>query len=94
MEWQRAYGFDVIPGDIPGTFSMAFKADRKRRLTVRRLNDCPVATAPIDGHDALLYRIFVKSNENFVPPKVEYLEFFGEDVATSKPLHEKSSPPK
>src|SRR5262249_14326667 len=42
IEWQRAYGFDVKPGDTPGTYAMAFKADRKRHLTIRTLNHCPV----------------------------------------------------
>src|SRR5580765_7895818 len=26
VERQRAYGFDVTPGDTPGTYSMAFRA--------------------------------------------------------------------
>jgi len=94
VEWQRAYGFDVKPGDEPGTFAIVFKADRKRRLTIRTLNDCPVIVGPIDGHDAILHRVFVQSNESFIPPKVEYVEFFGEDVETSTPLRERSIPAK
>jgi hypothetical protein len=39
-ERARAYGFDVAPGDSPGTFAMAITADRQRRLTIRILNDC------------------------------------------------------
>jgi hypothetical protein len=94
VEWQSAYGFDVKPGNTPGTFAMAFKADRKRRLTIRTLNHCPVLTGPIDGHDGILHKMFVKSNESSTPPKVEYVEFFGEDLATRKPLHEKAIPGK
>jgi uncharacterized protein DUF4833 len=94
VEWQRAYGFDIMPGDTPATFVMAFKADRKRHLTIRTLNDCPVVTGPIDGHDGVLHRMFVRSNESSIPPKVEYVEFFGQEVATSKPLYEKSIPAK
>jgi hypothetical protein len=94
VEWQSAYGFDVKPGNTPGTFAMAFKADRKRRLTIRTLNHCPVLTGPIDGHHGILHKMFVKSNESSTPPKVEYVEFFGEDIATRKPLHEKSIPAK
>jgi hypothetical protein len=94
VEWQRAYGVDVKPGAAPGTFDMAFKADRKRRLTIRTINHCPVLAGSIDGHDAILYKMFVKSNESSVPPKVEYVEFFGEDIATKKPLQEKSIPRK
>jgi Domain of unknown function (DUF4833) len=94
VEWQSAYGFDVKPGNTPGTFAMAFKADRKRRLTIRTLNHCAVLTGPIDGHDGILHKMFVKSNESSSPPKVEYVEFFGEDLTTRKPLHEKAIPRK
>jgi len=94
VEWQRAYGFDIKPGSAPGTFAMAFKADRKRRLTIRTLNGCPVVTGPIDGHEGILHRMFVQSNESFIPPKVEYVEFFGEDSKTAIPLYEKSIPGK
>ena len=94
VQWQSAYGFDVEPGNTPGTFAMVFKADRKRRLTIRTLNHCPVLTGPIDGHDGILRKMFVKSNESSSLPKVEYVEFFGEDVATRKPLHEKVIPRK
>ena len=94
VEWQSAYGFDVKPGNTPGTFAMAFKADRKRRLTIRTLDHCPVLTGPIDGHDGILHKMFVQSNESSSPPKVEYVEFFGEDLATRKPLHEKAIPRK
>jgi hypothetical protein len=94
VQWQSAYGFDVKPGNTPGTFAMVFKADRKRRLTIRTVNHCPVLTGPIEGHDGILHKMFVKSNEGTIPPKVEYVEFFGEDLATGKPLHEKAIPRK
>jgi hypothetical protein len=94
VQWQSAYGFDVKPGNAPGTFDMAFKADRKRRLTIRTINHCPVLTGSIDGHEGILHKMFVKSNESAIPPKVEYVEFFGEDIATRKPLHEKAIPRK
>src|SRR5262247_4394987 len=44
VERERAYGVDVTPGDSAGTYSCVFKADRTKRLTVRVLNGCPVAT--------------------------------------------------
>ena len=94
VQWQSAYGFEVKPGNTPGTFAMVFKADRKRPLTIRTLNHCPVLTGSIGGHDGILHKMFVKSNEGTIPPRVEYVEFFGEDLATGKPLHEKAIPRK
>jgi hypothetical protein len=34
--------------------------------------------------------MYVKSNESVTPPKVEYTELFGKDIATGKSLYEKS----
>jgi len=89
VERARAYGFDVEPGDTPGTFAMAIKADPTRRLTIRMRNDCPVVTAAIGGHEGIVRSLFVQSKEGFLIPKVEYVAFFGQDVATGEPLYEK-----
>lgn len=94
VERQRAYGFDVTPGRTPGTLEMAFKAGRSRRLVVRMLNGCPVATGAIGGHDGILRRMFVQSTDGSILPKVEYVEFFGEDLTTGGPVYEKFVPAK
>jgi hypothetical protein len=93
VERKEAYGFDVTPGE-PGTFAMAFKASRARRLTIRMLNGCPVATGPIGGQNGILRRMFVQSKEDSLRPKVQYVELFGEDAASGGPLYEKFVPGK
>lgn len=94
MERQHAYGFDVAPGKTPGTFEMAFKAGRSRRLLVRMLNGCPVATGAIGGQDGILRKLFVQSKEGASLPRVEYVEFFGEGLTTGEPVYEKFVPAK
>jgi len=94
VERQHAYGIDVVPGKTPGTFEMAFKAGRDRRLVVRMLNGCPAVTGAIGGHDGVLRKLFVQSKEGGSLPKVEYVEFFGEDLATGEPLYERFVPGK
>jgi hypothetical protein len=94
VERQRAYGFDLTPGETPGTFEMAFKAGRSRRLVVRMLNGCPVATGAIGGHDGVLRRMFVQSTEGSIQPRIEYVEFFGENLTTGRPLYERFIPGK
>ncbi len=94
VERKRAYGFDVAPGDTPGGYAMTFKAARQRRLTVRMLDRCPVAIAPIGGQNGILRRIFVQSKEESLAPKVVYVELFGEDTESGKPLYEKFVPGK
>jgi hypothetical protein len=94
IERDRAYGVETTPGDAPGTYSMVFKAQRKRRFTVSMLNGCPVVTTQVHGHDAIVRKLYVKSKETLVMPKVNYIEFFGEDAATRKQLEEKFKPGK
>ena len=94
VERKHAYGFDVTPGDTPGTYAMAFKASRKRPLTILMLNGCLVATALIGGHNGILRRIFVQAKDDSFRPEVEYIELFGEGVATGGPLYEKFVPGK
>jgi len=94
IERDRAYGVEVTPGDAPGTFKMVFKAQRKRHFTIREHNGCPVVMIPIHGRKAILRKLFVKSKETLVLPKVDYIEFFGEDADTGEPLHQKFKPGK
>ena len=92
IEQDRAYGVESTAGNSPGTYSMVFKAQRKRQFTVRTLNGCPVVTVTIDGHDAILRKLFIKSKETLLLPKIAYVEFFGEDAQTGKALKEKFKP--
>jgi uncharacterized protein DUF4833 len=94
MEREHAYGFDVTPGGASGTYTMAFKADQKRRLTIHVVGGCPVASTRIGGHDGTLRRIFVRSKEGSLRPRVEFIELFGEDASGGGPLYEKFVPGK
>lgn len=92
IEWNRAYGFNMKPAAEPGTYALQFRAGKKRGLTIRVENGCPVAIGKIQGHPAILRRIFVRSKEGGLMPSVEYVEFFGEDPSTGQPVHERFVP--
>jgi hypothetical protein len=92
IQRDRAYGVEGQPGGSPGTYVVVFRAKRDRRLTIRMVDGCPVATTSIGGRDAALRRLFVKSKEGTALPKVEYVEFFGEDPGTKESLYEKVVP--
>ena len=94
VERQRAYGFDVVPGDAPATYVLTFKAGRKRQFTICKHNGCPTAFVAIGGKNGILRRLFVRSKEGFGRPTIEYVEFFGEDAANGGPLYEKFVPGK
>ena len=94
IERDRAYGVEVTPGETPGTYTMVFKAQRKRQFTVQMLNGCPAVTVSLHGRTAILRKLYVKSKETLVLPKVDYVEFFGQDADTGKKLEEKFKPGK
>lgn len=88
----RAYGVEGTPAATPATYLVDLKAQPKRRLVVRMLDGCWVATTEIGGKDAILRRMFVQAKEGTALPKVEYVEFFGEDPGSREPLYEKFVP--
>ena len=92
IESERAYGVDVIPGPEPQTFTLTFKAHKKRTFVVRMRDGCPAVFTKIGSQDAVLSRIYVKSKEGGLMPKVESVEFFGLDAATGAPVEEKFTP--
>jgi hypothetical protein len=71
---------------------MALKADSKKAMTVAVQKGCGVVLTKIGGTQGILRRLFVQSKEELIRPKVEYIEFFGEDPATGKALTEKYVP--
>jgi hypothetical protein len=87
VERQRAYGFDVDPGEDPGTFAFRLKAGKKRPFIVAMRDGCPVALGTIGGRPAILERIFVKEKPGMTL-KVESVDIFGRDGADGRPVTE------
>ncbi|HEY7114275.1 MAG TPA: DUF4833 domain-containing protein [Thermoanaerobaculia bacterium] len=92
VERERAYGVDVAPGLETKTFVLTFKAQKKRAFTVRMHDGCPEVLTRIHGHEAVLSRIYVKSKEGGLMPRVESIELFGHDAATGETVKEKFAP--
>ncbi|HTO75426.1 MAG TPA: DUF4833 domain-containing protein [Thermoanaerobaculia bacterium] len=92
VERERAYGVDVVPGPEPRTFALTFKANKKRKFALRMRDGCAVVLAEIDGHEAVLSRIFVKSKEGGLTPTVEEITVSGSDASTGAPVRETFAP--
>lgn len=82
-----AYGYDVDPAP-GGTYTMKLKAFKDRPLTLLRVNGHWRARVTIAGQDAYLTKLYVATDESGVFPKVLYVDIFGEEVASGKPLQE------
>ena len=92
VERDRAYGFATHPAKKPDGYRMTFKADFGRSFVVRIRDGCPVATTRIDGRKGIVRRMFIQTKTSFFIPTVDYVEIFGEDLATGAPLYEKFHP--
>jgi len=86
FERRAAYGFDVER--LKDGVALSLKALARRPIQVRRHGACHAALSAIDGHDAVLQRIFVTSDERPLIPEVLSIELFGVDAVTGAALHE------
>ena len=86
-----AYGFKTRFLD-EDTVVMQMAADIGRDITVDVVRGVPRAVTDIDGREAVLDRIYVKSIKGKLWPSVEYLELFGVDATTGKERYERIYP--
>ncbi len=92
VEKKMAYGFSV-EYDTKGDFwIMDLVADIQRRIKVYKANGRYRAETLIDGRPAFIDRIYIKSIEGGIRPKVKYMEFFGKGIKTGSNLYEKFIP--
>jgi hypothetical protein len=89
VEAKLAYGFKTW-SEAPGQGVLVqLVAYPERKLRVYQANGSCRAEILIDGHPAFLERIYVKSVDAAILPKVEYLELYGRDAGTGANLYEK-----
>ncbi|MBE9546806.1 MAG: DUF4833 domain-containing protein [Proteobacteria bacterium] len=92
VEKKMAYGFSV-EYDTKGDFwIMDLVADIQRKIKVYKANGRYRAEILIDGRPAFIGRIYIKSIEGGVRPKVKYMEFFGKGIKSGSNLYEKFIP--
>ena len=91
IEKKMAYGFSVESRE-GNRLVIEMKADVGRNLVVDVHEGTYRAFMEIDGHQALLEKIYIFAEEKFPIPDVKYLELFGGDVETGEDLYEKFIP--
>jgi hypothetical protein len=91
IERKMAYGFKVRDQQSE-QLTLDMKADIDRQIQVVAVEDTFRALIKIDGHRAILTRIYIFAEEGGILPKVKYLEMFGLDLETREQRYEKYLP--
>jgi len=91
LQRHAAYGFDVHWQE--SALELEMVAPIGRRVQIVPGGDGWEARTRIDGRTCRIDRIFVQSIERRVlPPKVEYIDFAGREVASGEPCAERFVP--
>ncbi|MBM4320477.1 MAG: DUF4833 domain-containing protein [Deltaproteobacteria bacterium] len=92
IEKKKAYGFTIKADPAAAGFMLTLVAAPERVITVRMEGDRARAELVIDGQPAIFTKMYIKSTEGLLGPKVDYIELFGKDLKTGKDRHEKLVP--
>jgi hypothetical protein len=83
-----AYGYDVqATGN--GTYALKLKAFSERPMWIVKNGTRWRVETYISGQQAYMDRLYVATDESGVFPKVLYVDVFGVDMATGKPVTER-----
>jgi hypothetical protein len=92
VEKKFAYGFEAQYDDGADVISMEMVADTNRSIRVYRHEGRYRAETRIEGRPAFIRKIYIKSTETGLMPRVDYIDFYGMDVETGAPRHERYVP--
>ncbi len=90
FERKLAYGFEVMPPDSQGNREMKLVAWEDRTIKLTKAEDGGKwrAVTKIDGQDAYLTKLFIKTDEGGLTPEVLFIDLFGETVDGGDPVTE------
>jgi hypothetical protein len=92
VEKKKAYGFDIKPDSAGDGYRMTVVSAPDRQITVRIEGKAARAELAIDGHPAILEKMYINSTDGVLGPKVHYIELHGKDVKTGEKRFEKIVP--
>jgi hypothetical protein len=89
IEKKKAYGFHIEPDASGGGCKMTIVAVPQGQITVKKDGDTIRAELAIDGHQAVLEKIFISASGGLLGPEVHYIELFGKDPETGEKRYQK-----
>lgn len=87
-QWTFAYGFDTTFISRSGLVALNMNADIDRRISVVHDGENFRAATTIDGGNAYLERVFVRSDRSGLFVSLESIELYGEDIRTAEDRYE------
>jgi hypothetical protein len=92
IEKKKAYGFEIKPDPSVKGYKMTLVADPQRPIIVKKEVDAFRAEGVIEGHPAVLEKMYIEASDGLTGPKVEYIELYGKDLETGGKRYEKIAP--
>jgi len=89
IEKKMAYGFHVTPDPSVKGFKMTLVSVPEGTIIVRKEGDAARAERDIDGHPAILEKIYISATDGMFGPKVHYIELYGKDIKTGEKRYQK-----
>jgi hypothetical protein len=89
IEKKKAYGFTIKPDPSVNGYKMTLVAVPQGQITVRKEGDTIRAELVIDGHPAVLEKIYINASDGLLGPKVHYIELHGKDIKTGEKRFQK-----
>lgn len=94
IEKKMAYGFKVGTDSSKKVITINLVAFPGRTVTVVQKGNKPRTEVIINGQNAALEKIFIKTLKDKIFPKVDYIELFGRNISTGNDCKEKIYAPK
>jgi hypothetical protein len=91
-EKKMAYGFDIRPDPAVGGYKMTMVAAPQGPITVKKEGNAVRAELIIDGHPAVVEKMYINASDGLPWPKVHYIELYGIDMQTGENRFEKIMP--
>jgi hypothetical protein len=93
---EKTFGYGVKAKPLknkPNTYVFSIVAIKDKQFIVTQTEDLkPHVITTIDEKTALIKRVFIKAEHIKLLPKVFYVEVFGVDIKTKKPVYERIYP--
>lgn len=92
---EKTFGYGVKAKPLktkPNTYVFTIAAIKDMQFIVTQVNNLPQTITTINGKTAFIDRVYIKAEHIKLLPKVFYVEVFGTDVKTKKPLYHKILP--